>query len=310
MYDLTTFRRRVQQLYRAADPFPDGRRPTQSDLARAIGLSRAELSKRLSGSGKVALSCANAQAIIRTLAQWEAIHTQAEALDLLTLVHCSGFKPEEWQLPPLDRLAPLGPAAQEQLDRGGNNLPLQFTSFVGREQELAEVRELLAGTRLLTITGPGGMGKTRLAIELAAGLLDQFQDGCWLVSLAPLADGTLVVSTVAQALGIREEAGRPIADTLIDYLRSRSVLLVLDNCEHLLEACASLAKLLLSSCPNLHILSTSREALGVAGGTEWRVSSLSFPAAKMQLSVEQALGYAAVRALRGKGASGPAPLHP
>jgi non-specific serine/threonine protein kinase len=236
-----------------------------------------------------------AQAIVRTLAKWEALQTQAQAIELLALVSCSAFSPDEWKSPPLDRLARLSPTAQAHLERSGNNLPLQFTSFIGRERELAEVGELLTHTRLLTITGPGGMGKTRFATEIAAGLLDQYQDGCWLVNFAPITDGNLVVSTVAQALGMREEAGRPITDTLTDHLRSRKLLLVLDNCEHLLEACASLVKALLSSCLNLRILATSREALGIAGGTEWRLSPLSLPTANLHFSIEQMHSYEAVQ---------------
>jgi len=277
MSNLKTFHQRVQALYRAADPFADGQRPTQEDLSREIGLSRAELSKRLNGGGKVALSCANATAIVRTLAKWEALQTQAQAIDLLALAGCPPFKLAEWRTPPLDQLAPLGPAAKACLERGGNNLPLQLTSFVGRERELAELEELLQTTRLLTITGAGGMGKTRLATELASGLLDQYHDGCRLVSLAPLADGRLVVSAMAHALGVREEPGRPISDTLVDYLRPRRLLLVLDNCEHLLAACAELVKLLLAACADLHILTTSREPLGIAGETEWRLSPLPLP---------------------------------
>ncbi len=284
MYDLKTFHQRVQQLYHTADPFADGHRPSQEDLAREIGLSRPELSKRLSGNGKVALSCANAQAIVRTLAKWEALQTQAQALELLALVNCSPFTPEEWGAPPLDRLAPLGPAAQARLERGGHNLPWQFTSFVGRAQELAELRELLNSTRLLTITGAGGLGKTRLAVELAFSLLDNYSDGCWLVSLAPLGDGSLVIHATAQALGIREESGRPVRDTLEDYLRPRQLLLVLDNCEHLLSACTALVKLLLTTCPQIHILTTSREPLGISGETEWRMAPLPLPAADAPLA--------------------------
>ncbi len=295
MYDLDTFRQRVQALYRAADPFADGHRPTQDDLAREVGLSRAELSKRLSGGGRGALSCANAQAIVRTLAKWEALQTQATAIELLALVNCPPFKPEEGQSPPLHRLVPLSPATQARLERGGNNLPLQFTSFVGREQELAELRQLLNSTRLLTITGAGGMGKTRLATELAFSLLDDYADGCWLVSLAPLNDGSLVIKATAQALGIREESGRPLLDTLNDYLRPRKLLLVLDNCEHLLSACVELSKALLSVCPGLHVLATSREPLGIAGETDWRLPALDWPPPNQQLSLAAAQEYAAVR---------------
>ncbi len=160
-----------------------------------------------------------------------------------------------------------------------NNLPLQLTSFVGREREMAEAKRLLAATRLLTLTGPGGTGKTRLSIQVAADILDAFPAGVWLVELAPLSDPVLVLQAVASVLGVREQQGRPLIDTLIDYLRAKALLLMLDNCEHLIEACAQLVAYLLGACPNLKILSSGREALGVAGETAYRVPSLSLPAA-------------------------------
>src|SRR5207248_2218631 len=120
------------------------------------------------------------------------------------------------------------------LDALPNNLPLQLTSFVGREQELAEVERLLATTRLLTLTGTGGTGKTRLALQVAADLLPDYPDGVWLVELASLSDPGLVPQTVASILGVRGEPGRPLTQTLVDVLRTQRLLLLLDNCEHLL----------------------------------------------------------------------------
>ena len=158
-----------------------------------------------------------------------------------------------------------------------SNLPLQLSSFVGRQKELAEVRRLLENTRLLTLTGPGGCGKTRLALEVAQGLVEGFEDGVWLVELAPLADPTLVPQAVASTLSVREQPGRSLTETLSHPLRTRKLLLVLDNCEHLVEACASLAETLLRSCPELHVLATSREALGITGEVAWPVPSLSLP---------------------------------
>ena len=142
-----------------------------------------------------------------------------------------------------------------------NNLPLELSSFVGREKELLEVERLLDDTRLLTLTGPGGCGKTRLALAAAGQLLEGFDDGAWVVDLAPLADPSLVPQAVASTLGVREQPARPLTEPLSDYLESRKVLLVLDNCEHLVEACAALAETLLRSCPRLRVLVTSREAL-------------------------------------------------
>jgi predicted ATPase/DNA-binding CsgD family transcriptional regulator len=158
-----------------------------------------------------------------------------------------------------------------------NNLPIRLSSFVGREKELAELRRLLEGNRLLTLTGAGGCGKTSLALAVAGELTEAFGDGVWLVDLAPLADPSLVPQAVASALGVREQPGRPLAETLSDHLAPKAVLLVLDNCEHLIGACAELSESLLSSCPGLWVLATSREALGLAGEVAWPVPSLSLP---------------------------------
>lgn len=163
------------------------------------------------------------------------------------------------------------------LDSHRHNLPVQLTSFIGRDQELANVRKLLQDTHLLTLTGPGGTGKTRLALQLAADILEAFPNGVWLVELAPLADSTLVLQAVAATLGVREQPGRTPLDALMDYLRSKTMLLILDNCEHLIETCAQLADTLLRSAPRLKILATSREALGIAGETTYRVPSLPLP---------------------------------
>ncbi|HYZ05772.1 MAG TPA: AAA family ATPase, partial [Rubrobacter sp.] len=158
-----------------------------------------------------------------------------------------------------------------------NNLPLELSSFVGREKELAEVKRLLENTRLLTLTGSGGCGKTRLALAAAGELVEDFEDGVWLVDLAPLADPSLVPQAIASTLGVREQPGHMLIETLSDYFGFKKVLLVLDNCEHLIEACAELAEALLHSCPELRVLTTSREALGITGEVAWVVPSLSLP---------------------------------
>ena len=158
-----------------------------------------------------------------------------------------------------------------------NNLPLELSSFVGREKELTEVRRLLVDGRLLTLTGPGGCGKTRLALVAAGDLVGGFEDGAWLVELASLADPALVQGAVASTLGVREQPGSQPTETLSGYLRTKKLLLILDNCEHLVEACAVLAEALLRACPNLRILATSREALGIAGETRLTVPPLSLP---------------------------------
>ena len=155
------------------------------------------------------------------------------------------------------------------------NLPIRMTSFVPRAGEIARVTELLRNNRLLTITGSGGCGKTRLALEVSRQLVDTFADGVWLVDLAPLADAALVSQTVATVVGIRDVPGRPPLDALTDYLRSRHMLLLLDNCEHVIDACAHVVATILRSCAHVHMLATSRELLGVEGEATWRVASLS-----------------------------------
>ncbi len=162
------------------------------------------------------------------------------------------------------------------LDVLPNNLPRQLTSFVGRTKELTEIKSRLADTSLLTLTGSGGAGKTRLALQVAADLVESFTDGVWLVELTPLSDPALVTQTVATTLGVREEQ-RPLIQTLLDYLKPKSLLLVPDNCEHVLSASASLIQTLLQSCPRLRVLATSQEALGVMGEVTYRVPSLSMP---------------------------------
>jgi predicted ATPase/class 3 adenylate cyclase len=163
------------------------------------------------------------------------------------------------------------------LDAHPHNLPVQLTSFVGRERELAKLEPLVLASHLLTLTGPGGIGKTRLAVRLSADLLERFADGVWLVELAPLADPELVPHTVAATLGIQDQPGRPILDVLRDYLHAKSLLLILDNCEHLIESCAHLVETLLRAAPSLRILASSREALGIAGETAYRVPPLPLP---------------------------------
>jgi len=158
-----------------------------------------------------------------------------------------------------------------------NNLPAQLTSFIGRDHEMAEVKQLLSNTRLLTFTGPGGTGKTRLALQLAAEVLEEYANGVWLVELAPLADPTLVAQTIASTLDVHEQPGRSMLDALTDYVRAKTMLLILDNCEHLVEACALLANTLLRAAPHLKILASSREALGIAGEIAYRVPSLPLP---------------------------------
>jgi non-specific serine/threonine protein kinase len=176
-----------------------------------------------------------------------------------------------------------------------NNLPRQTTSFVGRERALADCRELQRSARLLTLTGVGGSGKTRLALQLAEGLVSEYPDGLWFLDLAPLTDPDRVPQAAAASMGIAEESDRPILETLVRALATRRVLIVLDNCEHLLDASARLAVTLLEAAPELRIVATSREGLGVRGEQSYAVPSLSLPGADEARDPQRAAGADAVR---------------
>src|SRR5215208_5247990 len=177
-----------------------------------------------------------------------------------------------------------------------NNLPLQLSSFIGREREIAEIGKLLADHRLLTLTGPGGCGKTRLALAVAGDLVKSFEEGVWWVELASLSDPDLVPQVVASHLGVLEQPGRPLTETIVEHLASRKLLLVLDNCGHLVASGAALADTFLRTCPYLRILATSREALGIAGEMAWEVPPLSAPSSQENLPLLDELGrYEAVR---------------
>jgi predicted ATPase/transcriptional regulator with XRE-family HTH domain len=177
------------------------------------------------------------------------------------------------------------------------NVPWPVSSLLGREADLAAIRDLIAveGQRLVTLTGMGGSGKTRLAVQVAAELLDAFVDGVWFVELAPTSSPTLVPRVVAGALGVREVEHAPILDTLIGHLRRKRLLLVLDNCEHLVDACAELAERLLTACPDLHILATSREPLRVGGEQQRRVQPLAVPDPDDLASFDALAGAPSVR---------------
>ncbi|HSH83478.1 MAG TPA: tetratricopeptide repeat protein, partial [Herpetosiphonaceae bacterium] len=196
--------------------------------------------------------------------------------------------------PPRSEQSPAASAGDEA-PAPRHNLPAPLTSFIGREPEVAEVGRLLATTRLLTLIGTGGCGKTRLALEVARGAGAAYADGVWLVELAALSDPRLVPGAVAGVLGIREEPDRPMIDALSAALRSRRILLLLDNCEHLLDACTHLVETLLSSCPGLRVLATSRETLGARGELRRHVPSLSVPPPGPLPPVEHLHEYGAVQ---------------
>ena len=156
-----------------------------------------------------------------------------------------------------------------------NNLPAPLNSFVGREDEIANVRRLLHDSRLVTLASVGGTGKTRLSLQVASAVLEEFPDGVWLVELAPLADPRRVPQAIASVLGVTEEAGRPVLEALVKFVRGRRLLLLLDNCEHLLRACADIARQLLSASEHLRILASSREPLHVGGEAVYQMPALA-----------------------------------
>jgi predicted ATPase/DNA-binding SARP family transcriptional activator/DNA-binding CsgD family transcriptional regulator len=197
------------------------------------------------------------------------------------------------KLPPDQPAAP--PPPEQPPDASKHNLPTPRTNFVGREREMVEVKRTLAMTGILTLTGTGGSGKTRLALEAARDLLGVYPDGVWLVELAPLSEGALVAQELAATLGVREQPGLPLLDTLLNALRDKEMLLVLDNCEHLIDAAARLAETLLDSCPRMQVLATSREPLGVRGELSWLVPSLSAPGAQQSPTVEELESYESAR---------------
>jgi predicted ATPase/class 3 adenylate cyclase len=180
------------------------------------------------------------------------------------------------------------------LDALPNNLPRQVTSFVGRDADVAEIRALLAQTKLLTIVGTGGVGKTRTALQVGADLLDGSGDGVWIVEFAPLSDPSLVTSATAATFGLTESPERSTLDAIVAYLKRKRMLLLLDNCEHVVAAAAALASAISRSCPDVTILATSREGLGIAGETVYRMPSLPVPPLAESRSAEHALAYGAV----------------
>jgi predicted ATPase len=190
-----------------------------------------------------------------------------------------------------------------------NNLPYQLTSFIGREGQMREIKDLLRASRLLTLLGAGGSGKTRLALQAAADLLEEYPDGVWVIELAPLSDPSLIVQRVASIFSMREEStsmtdereqpglleSRTLWEKLTDSLRSKRLLILMDNCEHMIEGCARFAESLLQACPYLRMVATSREALGIRGESVYRVPPLSLPDPHQSLSAEQAAQSEAIR---------------
>src|SRR6266436_1186180 len=222
-----------------------------------------------------------------------ALHVQVSALrkvvgsDAITTVSGRGY---QFTLP-----VTKGDGEADRASKPKHNLPYQLTSFIGREQEIAQLEELVAAHRLVTLTGAGDAGKTRLAIEVASRLTGVFPDGVWLVELAALSDPRLVPQAVAQALALPEQPTRPVIETLSDYFASKKLLLVLDNVEHLLDACVHLVDEIVRHSPDITVLVTSRERLGITGELTYRVPSPTVPETSETLTPETVSRYEGVR---------------
>src|ERR1700741_465095 len=222
-----------------------------------------------------------------------ALHVQVSALrkvlgsDAITTVSGRGY---QFTLP-----VTTGEGQADRASRPKHNLPYQLTSFVGREQEIAQLEELVTANRLVTLTGAAGAGKTRLAIEVAAQAVESFSDGAWLVELASLSDPGLVLQTLARALGLTEQPGKRLIDTITGHLASKRLLIVLDNAEHLLDACVQLIDRILRCSSSVAILVTSRQRLGLAGERTYRVPSLTVPGTNETLTPETVSTYEGVR---------------
>jgi class 3 adenylate cyclase len=185
--------------------------------------------------------------------------------------------------------------ALRSLEATPNNLPQQVSSFVGREEVLRQVKTVFEATRLLTLLGVGGLGKTRLSLQVGADVMDEYPDGVWFVELAPLPDPRLVPQAVASALGVVEESGRPVQEALVKHVHDRKLLLILDNCEHLALAAAELAKALLQAGPQVKVLATSRESLHISGETTFSVPPLAVPPKHRPIALTALGEYESVR---------------
>ena len=271
---------------------------TQKELAQRVGCALITIRKFESGERKPSKQIATRIADIFLIPQDERElfieYARSEFDIILPSDHSKYSHPNQSQYPwrPPETL----PA--------NHNLPVQLTSFIGREGEVKMVRQLLGSTRLLTLTGSGGCGKTRLSLQAGYGLLEVFPDGIWLVELASLTDAMLIPQAIAVALGIQDQARRSMLDVLGDYLARKQMLLILDNCEHLIDECARCVLSLLHSAPSIRILATSREPLGVAGETLFRVPSLNVPDPDRRLGPEYLAQFEAVRLFVDRAASG------
>jgi non-specific serine/threonine protein kinase len=253
-------------------------------LRRAAGLTQEQLAER------AGLSVRGVSNLERGTRRFPYPHTVRQLAQVLRLSAADRAR--------LEAAVPPRPARSARTTRPvtpAGNLPLPLTSFIGRQEQIVEVGHLLAAHRLVTLTGAGGVGKTRLALAVARDRAADYPDGVWLIELAALSDSALVPDTMARAVGLPGRGSRPAIDALVGWLSDRRVLLVLDNCEHLLDACASVAESLLSRCGQVRLLVTSRESLGLTGQVAWRVPSLATPPAHQSATPAEVRSYAAVR---------------
>jgi predicted ATPase len=264
-------------------------RLTQQEFGAAVGYSHAHVARLESGERLPDLTAIKAL-FIPALDLGDAPALAQRLLDLAAAAHgVAPSTPPSQPAPP----AAVHPPAPGNPYRAGS-LPAQLTPFIGRAQEVEAVRQLLRRNRLVTLTGAGGVGKTRLAIEVAQTVRDDFADGVWLVEFAPLADLAQVAQAVVDVFGIQLRPGARPLQALTTFLKDQCPLVLLDNCEHLVSACAELAEALLRACPHLLILATSREALRVPSEVAWRVPSMRTPAPADLPALEHMLDYEAV----------------
>lgn len=176
-----------------------------------------------------------------------------------------------------------------------NNLPLQMTTFIGRDKELEDIEQLLRKSRILTLLGAGGCGKSRLAVQVAASVAEEYEDGVWLVELAPVSNPNQLVTSIGAVFGLKDEASKPMVDVICEYLESKRLVILLDNCEHLLDTAATVTQAVLLRCPHVSVLATSREPLGATGERTYRVPSLSIPESTSFIGIDEVAKHDAVR---------------
>lgn len=181
------------------------------------------------------------------------------------------------------------------IDARQNNLPVYLTKFIGRKKEISDLKILISGSRLISLTGPGGTGKTRLAINLLSGLLDEYENGIWLIELSPIANPEIIVNEISAVFGLKEDPGTDLLETLKFFLKDKKTILLLDNSEHLIEKCASVAESLLKSCPGLKIIATSRESFNLSGEAVYKIPPLALPENTNDVSAEILSEYESVK---------------